>query len=225
MSRCLAFVLVLCVSTVVDAQSPPADMPVLPRDLEIELALSAAPPHLREGAALLVFEPRGYVAVREGRNGFTCLVSRRGGDLFPACWDREGVATLVRIETEAATMRLAGRSATEVERAVDDAFKSGTYKAPSRGGLSYMLSPLRFRIDAAGRATNSNAVPHVMFYAPGVTDAEIGGQRGSPVFMNRVGPDGMIIVPVGSAERAAITREAQSLIERVERQLGVPPRP
>lgn len=203
------------------AQSPPPDMPLLPRELEIELALNAAPPHLREGAAVLVFEPRGYVLAREGRNGFTCVVSRRGGDLFPACWDREGLETLVRVEQEAATMRLSGRSTTDVQRAVDEGFKSGKYKTPSRGGVSFMLSPLRFRIDGAGGATNANAVPHVMFYAPHVTDADVGGVRGGPVFVNRVGPDGMIIVPVGATERDSIARDSASLIERVERQLGV----
>src|ERR1700720_2317866 len=69
--------------------------PLLPRDLETELALSAAPPHLRDGANVMVLEPTGYAtAVRKG-NAFTCMVSRRGGDLFPVCWDAEGVRSLL----------------------------------------------------------------------------------------------------------------------------------
>jgi hypothetical protein len=59
-----------------------------------------------------------------------------------------------------------------------------------------------------------------MFYGPNLTDADIGGARGTPVFMNKVGPDGMIIVPVGSAEKQAILDASASLAERVERQLG-----
>jgi hypothetical protein len=59
-----------------------------------------------------------------------------------------------------------------------------------------------------------------MFYGPNLTDSDIGGARGSVVFMNKVGPDGMIIVPVGVAERATILAESQSLVDRFERHIG-----
>jgi hypothetical protein len=59
-----------------------------------------------------------------------------------------------------------------------------------------------------------------MFYGPNLTDADIGGVRGSLVYMNKVGPDGMIIVPVGVQEREAVRHESQSLVERVEREIG-----
>lgn len=225
MNRILVALVVVSTAIGLEAQSLPPDLPVFPRELEMELALNAAPPHLREGASVFVFERSGYVKARDGRNGFTCIVSRRGGDVFPVCWDAEGTNTLVRIETEAATLRLAGQPMAAIQRQVEEGFKSGTYRAPKPGGVAYMLSPLRYRIDDAGRATNSNAVPHVMFYAPNVTDTDIGGQRGSPVFINRVGPEGMIIVPVGSSEREAIARDSQSLAHRIGQQLGVGPRP
>jgi hypothetical protein len=65
-----------------------------------------------------------------------------------------------------------------------------------------------------------------MFYGPNLTDADIGGARGSLVFINRVGPDGMIIVPIGEKERAAVAAESRALIEEVERTIGylAPPR-
>jgi hypothetical protein len=59
-----------------------------------------------------------------------------------------------------------------------------------------------------------------MFYGPNLTDADIGGKRGSPVFMNKVGPDGMIIVPVGQKERETIVDESRSLTERLERAIS-----
>ena len=59
-----------------------------------------------------------------------------------------------------------------------------------------------------------------MFYGPNLTDGDIGGARGSLVFINRVGPDGMIIVPVGQKEREAILSERQALTEQVERAIG-----
>ncbi len=199
---------------------PHPDHPMLPREMEIELALNAAPKHLRDGAAVLVFDAGGYVKAREGTNAFTCIVSRRGGDVFPVCWDAEGARSLLPIDVDAAKARLAGRSNAEIERAVADGFKDGRYRAPSRTGVAYMLSPLRYRIDEQGHASRSNANPHVMFYGPGLTDADIGGARGTGVFMNKVGPDGMIIVPVGVTERDAILKESQPLVDRFERQIG-----
>ena len=60
----------------------------------------------------------------------------------------------------------------------------------------------------------------VMFHGPNLTDSDIGGARGAFVFMNRVGPDGMMIVPVGQNEREAIVNESRSLIDELERAIG-----
>jgi hypothetical protein len=216
---------VVLAATPTAAQTPAGhtafpDHPMLPRDLEIELALNAAPKQLRDGATVLVFESTGYVKAKDGTNAFTCVVSRRGGDVFPVCWDAEGAKALLPIDLDEAKLRLAGTSIAEIDRQVADGFKSGKYRAPSRTGVAYMLSPMRYRIDDQGKVTLSNPNPHVMFYGPGLTDADIGGVRGSLVFMNKVGPDGMIIVPVGSKERETILNESRPLIERVESALG-----
>jgi len=79
---------------------------------------------------------------------------------------------------------------------------------------------MRFRIDEDGAVTRTPSNPHLMFYGPNLTDGDIGGARGAFVFMNRVGPDGMMIVPVGRVEREAILSESQALITEVERALG-----
>src|SRR3954454_14926240 len=78
--------------------------PLLPRDLEIELALSAAPRHLRDQASVLVLESSGYVTAAQRAGAFTCLVSRRGGDLFPVCWDAEGVRSLLPLDLDDARL-------------------------------------------------------------------------------------------------------------------------
>lgn len=223
MSTRLAIATAVLVASASAADAQPGrypDLPTLPRELEIELALNAAPPHLRDGATVLVLDSAGYVTARQGSNAFTCLVTRRGGDVVPICWDAEGTRTMVPIETEAARLRLGGVSLAEIDRRVADGFKSGHYQAPARAGISYMLSPLRYRIDESGKVTRTAPLPHVMFYGPNLTDGDIGGARGAPAFMNKVGPDGMIIVPVGAAEKQAILDATASLAERVERQLG-----
>src|SRR3954471_13967672 len=202
------------------AAAAPPDHPLFPRDLEIELALNAAPPHLRAGAAVWVLDTSGYVKAREGHNAFSCIVSRRGGDLFPVCWDAEGATALMPIDLNDGAMRLAGASNGEIERAIAAGFKDGRYRAPAKAGLAYMLSPLRYKIDESGAVTRTNPNPHVMFYGPGLTDADVGGVRGSVLFMNKVGPDGMIIVPVGQKERETILADSRSLTERVEALIG-----
>jgi hypothetical protein len=46
----------------------------LPSDLEMELALSALPPHLREQATIYVLDPaKGFEVARQGTNGFHAL--------------------------------------------------------------------------------------------------------------------------------------------------------
>src|SRR5213594_3924740 len=76
-----------------------AALTAMPRDLEIRYALSALPPHLREGATVYVLDlAKGYVIARAGTNGFSCFVARTeysrehfGNDLYvPVGYDAEG---------------------------------------------------------------------------------------------------------------------------------------
>ena len=200
------------------AQSP--QYPLLPRALEIELALIAAPKHLRDDATVWVLEKSGFAIAKKGSNAFTCVVSRRAGDLFPVCWDAEGTRSLLPLDVEDAQLRLSGKSGAEIEAIVTARFKSGQYHAPSRAGVAYMLSPMRYRIDEHGGVTRTTSSPHLMFYGPNLTDTDIGGARGAFVFINRAGPDGMMIVPVGQTERDVIVSDAQSLIAQVEHAIG-----
>ena len=203
------------------AKSP--QYPLLPRALEVELALSAAPKHLRDQATVWVLEQNGYALAKQGSNAFTCVVSRRAGDLFPVCWDAEGARSLLKVDFDDVQLRLAGKTSAEIDEIVAQRYKSGDYKPPSRAGIAYMLAPLRYRIDEHGAVTRTTSNPHLMFYGPSLTDTDIGGARGAFVFMNRVGPDGMMIVPVGQTERTAILSESQSLTEQLERAIGYQP--
>lgn len=194
--------------------------PLLPRALEIELALSAAPTHLRDQATVWTLEQSGYAVARRGTNAFACIVSRRAGDLFPVCWDAEGTRSLLPVDVDDARMRLAGTPGAQIEATIAERFKNGQYHAPARAGVAYMLSPMRYRIDDHGVVSRTVSNPHLMFYAPNLTDADIGGVRGAFAFVNHVGPDGMIIVPVGQVERDHIVTESRTLVERVEHALG-----
>lgn len=173
---------------------------ILPRSCEIELALSAAPPHLRDEAAVWVMDEGGYSRARQGSNGFACIVNRDDPrSLKPTCFDPEGAVTMIpRIEF-VGRLLLEGASPDAIRERVAAAFASGTLIRPRRAGVAYMLSPQnRPWNPQAGRL--GHFPPHVMVYAPDVTNDEIGIDsdvlRRTPglPFVGYQGPHGFIIV-------------------------------
>lgn len=191
---------------------------LLPRDLEIRLAVNALPKELRDGATVLVLESDGYVKVRSGTNPFTCIVSRRGGNFYPVCFDEEGTHTILPAFADDAVFRMNGSTEQEIERKLAEGFATGRYRPPSRPGIAYMLSPATYMMNA-GKLVRTP--PHTMFYAPFLTNTDIGGLPGKTAFVDRPGPHGMFIVPAGQKEREALMSESQSLVDEVERQIGL----
>jgi hypothetical protein len=190
----------------------------LPRDLEIRLAVNALPKELRAGATVLVMESAGYVEARHGTNPFTCIVSRRGGNFYPVCFDEEGAHTILPAFEDDAVLRLKGATDDEVEHQLAQGFEQGRYRPPARPGIAYMLSPATYMREK-GKLTRT--VPHTMFYAPFLTNADIGGVMGQTAFVDRPGPHGMIIVIAGQKEREALVAESQGLVDEVERHIGL----
>ena len=191
---------------------------LLARDLETRLAVNALPKELRDGAAVMVLESNGYVKVRSGTNPFTCIVSRRGGNLYPVCFDEEGTRTILPAFADDAVFRMKGSTEQEIEQKLAEGFEQGRYRPPSRPGIAYMLSPATYMMNSEKLARTP---PHTMFYAPFLTNADIGGILGKTAFVDRPGPHGMIIVLAGQKEREALMSESQSLVDEVERQIGL----
>jgi hypothetical protein len=168
----------------------------LPRDLEIQLALSALPSHLRDDATVYVLNPdKGFEVARKGTNGFHAFVARTGDDtfrgdwpfteyrddiLYPISFDKAGAKEQMRVFFDAAEMRAKGTPPGELK-----SYKTGYYKAPERSGVSYMLSPvLRTYVnpeESDSVATSNN--PHVMYYAPNVYNEDIGGKLGASILL------------------------------------------
>jgi hypothetical protein len=193
---------------------------ILARELEMRLAVDALPPHLREGAGIWILTETGYIKAKDAANAFTCIVSRRGGNFYPVCFDQEGSRTILPAYMDDASMRLKGESEESVERHIADGFASGKYRPPTRPGIAYMLSPATYLLNN-GKLTR--AVAHIMFYAPYLTDEDIGGVMGKTPFVDRPGPHGMIIVPAGQKERETRLAESRPLIDEVERAIGLTP--
>lgn len=191
-----------------------SEIALMPEELEMELALSAAPVHLRADATVLLLGKQGYAEARRGTNGFTCLVGRtQPKDVAPMCYDAEGARTIVPRIADEAAMRARGESEESIRKVVDEGYRTGKYKAPARPGISYMISAVQELAGPDGVVRTF--VPHLMFYAPNLSDADIGGKRGGAVFVNSPAPQGMIIVPLGKEEQKAIYTEHEALVKKV----------
>src|SRR6266446_10218535 len=129
----------------------PAKLERMPEALEVRYALSAAPPHLRDGATTYVLDPsKGYLLHHRGTNGVSCIVVRsdwqwpnqafRDDIAWPVCFDAEGSRTLLQDYIYTAELRARGMDAKQVHDEVTKKFGAPTYPNPSRAGVSYMLA-------------------------------------------------------------------------------------
>jgi hypothetical protein len=151
----------------------------LPHEQEVELALSAGPEHLRAEATVYVFGKKGYEKIRDGKNGLTCLVNRDGNqsgdnDLKPTCWDAEGSATIVPVMLRVGELMAQGKTAKEIAQDIDSGFSQGRFSSPRKSGIAYMLRGDLLYDPKTRQITRTTFPPHYMFYAPGVTNADIG---------------------------------------------------
>lgn len=213
----------------------PSKIEPLPRDLEIQLALSALPPHLRDSATVYVLNPdKGFEVARKGTNEFHAFVVRTGDDtfrgswpfteyrndiLYPVSFDKAGVKAQMRVLFDAAEMQAKGTPPGELKKIIQDRFNGGFYKAPERAGISYMLSPV-FRGYTNPEENDSVAtlnIPHVMHYAPHVSNNDIGGGKpgGMDPFVIFHGPHGYTIQFLGLTERAAINTGYEEMLAKL----------
>jgi hypothetical protein len=208
----------------------------LPRDLEFQLALSALPPHLRDGATVYVLNPaKGFEIARTGTNGFHAFVARTGDDamrgswpltkypediLYPLSFDSAGAKANMRVFFDIADMQAEGMPPRELKRLIQERYKTGHYKAPERAGVSYMLSPV---LRTYANPDESDSVqttnnPHVMHYAPNASNEDLGGAKpgqGPYPFVILHGPHGFTIQHLGKTETAAITKEYGAMLTRL----------
>jgi hypothetical protein len=211
----------------------------MPVGLETDYALSALPPQLRPGATVYLLDPaKGYYVARKGSNGFICFVMRTAwewgefrNDIVTAIsYDAEGARVIFPVYKDAAAMRASGKfTALQVRDIVINRIKKGIYKAPARPGISYMLEPVMRTYPAKPDQHDvmTMEMPHLMFYAPYLTNADIGnipdGKADFPVLVNpeamflgqKKAPYGYIIVPKGEKEKAKIVADNQVLLKRL----------
>jgi hypothetical protein len=172
----------------------------LSQEERIKLAESAAPPEVAGKATVYLLERTGYLKVREGTNGFSCFVDRQTPlNMEPTCFDAEGSATTLPTRLYAEEQRAKGKSEDHIKSEIEQRYKTGKFKAPSKPGIVYMMSEHVY-LFVPGAAELIHVPPHLMFYAPYATEKDLGSPPASPDMprLIRAGqPDAYIIVIPG----------------------------
>jgi hypothetical protein len=233
-----AFALLLFLSTLVaqPQTTPDYALEKMPADLERDYALSALPPHLRKDATVYLLDPaKGYYIAHQGTNGFMCFVNRtdwawgefRKDLATPISFDAEGARAIFPVDRDVAAMRATGKfTAQQIKDIVIDRIHKGVYKAPGRAGISYMLSPLMrvYPGDPNNNEIVTMSMPHYMYYAPYISESDIGSNSDGPIYLNNPGstvlgkgkgPYGYIIFPAGEKEADKIVKANSDLLKRL----------
>lgn len=239
-------------ATTAAAQTPQTagKLEALPRDLEIQLAQSALPPHLRDSATVYVLNPaKGFQVARQGSNGFHVLVARTGDDTFRGSWplqqyrtdilypigfDQAGAKAQMRIFLDAAEMQAKGMPARRLKEIMRERYRTKYYPMPKRAGVAYMLSPIVRTFsnpDHDDGALTTN-IPHVMYFAPNVSNQDVGGSMPSAEefgylaehrhwggtrypFVILTGPYGYTVQFLGSTEREALNQQYEAMLSQL----------
>ena len=120
---------------------------------------------------------------------------------------------------DTARMRAQGKlSPMDVKQEIARRYENGTYRTPSRLGISYMIAPLMRTYpnpDWRNHDVVTMNMPHYMFYATHVTDKDIGAAQFNsqyPFVLNTGGQD-YIITLLGDSEREKVNQESQQLVK------------
>jgi hypothetical protein len=203
----------------------------MPAPLETQFALSAAPPALRAKASVYLLDPgKGYYVSRPGTNGVACAVQRtqwefadyRNDIYYGICYDAAGVKTYLQVVLDAAALRAQGMSAVNLKAEVEKRFRDKTYVPPAKAGVSYMVGPIMRTIGPPDLKVQTMAMPHLMFYAPGLTNEDIAAAPNlsdhASLLYPFVDKQGIaehtyMIQLIGEAERAKILADEKPLID------------
>lgn len=154
------------------------------RQIETDFALSALPPHLRNAATVYLLNPaKGYYIARQGTNGFVCFIARtewewaefRDDVATPISFDKEGAKTVLHVYLDVAAMRASGEH------------------SPAQVKDTIIARAPVMRVYTSNDPHNNNvasvSMPHYMYYAPYLTNADLDIESGSKQEPFLVNPD------------------------------------
>ncbi len=203
----------------------------MPAELETRFALSALPPALRDRATVYLLDPeKGYQLSRQGTSGVACLVERtvwewvdfRNDIYIPLCYDAVGTKAHLKVIMDAATLRAQGMSPVALKGEIENRYRNKTYNVPEKAGLSYMVAPVMRALGPPDMKIHTMSMPHLMFYAPSITNEDIGAVPNLSVhsslrypFIDKQGiaEQSYMIQLIGEAEQAKILADEKTLLD------------
>ena len=198
----------------------------MPHGLEIQFALSALPPGMRDQASVYLLDPKaGYRLAKQGTGGVACLVERTAweqadyrNDIYvPLCYDAAGSATYLKVIRDAATLRIKGLSPAALKAEIERRYAVNQYRAPAKSGVSYMTGPVMRTWMLPDWKVHTMSMPHLMFYAPNLTDSDVGADPRTRmaypfVFKEGIAQQTYLIMIVDRDERARIATDERPLL-------------
>lgn len=170
------------------------------------MAVGAWPASVAGKAAVYALDTGGYVKVRDSQNGFTgdrpTFSADQPGTAVHGCGRHSHIPSTHSKGSR--KLRAEGKSPEEIKRFAADVFAKGVFQAQTRPGVDYMLSTENL-VPVDDKGTIGHFPPHLMFYGPYLTNADLGsdGSPRSPAFVAGEGtPHALIIVrsaPRGSS--------------------------
>ena len=214
---------------VVGAHATDTTLERMPPKLETQYALSALPPAMRNHATVYILDPKtGYQLEHQGTSGVTCLVERTAweqadfrNDIYvPLCYDAAGSKTYLKVIMDAAALRVQGVRPAVLKAEIEKRYKDKTYTVPDKPGVSYMIAPVMRTWMLPDWHVHTMPMQHLMFYAPNLTDEDIGSAPSSfplyPfVFKEGIAQQSYIIQVLGEAERGRIMADEKPLLDEL----------
>src|SRR5262245_12382192 len=173
---------------------PPIEQYLMPRDAEIALAKSAAPPSLADHASIKVLTKSGYVVAHEGDNGAVCMVMRgfsaptytpaQFRDLVydptvhaPICFTAPAARTAMPYYEMRTKLAMEGKSPDQIAESLQSAYVRGELPRRDSVTFAYMWSSHQHLGPGIGAWR-----PHMMIFAPYYDNSMVGGNEfGSPL--------------------------------------------
>ena len=191
---------------------PPIEQYLMPRDAEIELAKSAAPPSVADHATIKVLTKSGFVVAHEGDNGAVCMVMRgfsaptytpaQFRNLVydptvhaPICFTAPAALTAMPYYELRTRLAMEGKRPDQIAESLQSAYVRGELPRRDTVTFAYMWSGHQHLGPGIGAWR-----PHMMVFAPYYDNSMVGGNEfGSPLpqLSDDAGtPFSVVVIPV-----------------------------
>jgi hypothetical protein len=123
---------------------------------------------------------------------------------------------------DTATLRSQGMSPVALKAEVESRYNNKTYRVPGKSGLSYMVAPVMRTVGPPDMKVHTMPMPHLMFYAPNMTNEDIGAVPELSVHSSLLDPfidkqgiaeQSYMIQLIGETETAKIMADEKTLLD------------